>query len=148
MDEETQGHRVYPSLADLLIQWGRAKPLSGVLVGNSSRTKEFYCCARDGAARTAIQFQLAKDGDTIYSFGLHYHQFERVEEEERVDWEEMNLTSYAMLLPLEMGKTENGKHLCALVSSDWMCLGEDGRLVNPHMVVLKKEFEKWRRNEN
>lgn len=145
IDEEPKGFVIYPNVAALMLDWNLGKPISGVLVGgNHGEDCEFYCCAKVAGDRIAIQLQMAADNVPIYSFGLHYHKFECVENDELIDWNEINISNYAVLLPYKLNEVGTNEHMLALITSDWKSMGERGKLVDSYTVVLENEFEDWK----
>lgn len=146
VDLESMGHVNYSSVQALMQQWNDKNPISGVLVGTKIEQQEFFCCVKGVGAKVAIQFQTVEGRNPVYKFGLHYHEFELVEEDELVDWEELTLSNYAVLLPLNTEAQDDDRHQYAMITSDWRTLGETGSLEEPYTVVLECEFDDWKDN--
>ena len=140
---EPQGYQIYSSIGALISDWGQKKAISGILVGGNNTVTEFYCCVRTLTGKIAVQF--TRVGEPVYEFGLHYHEFERLVEDEFVDWEELSPSRYAVLLHLvNEDEEEDEKHMCAMITSDWKSMGWGGTMVEPHKVILDKEFNAWK----
>lgn len=146
MDEQPQGHLVYNSLAQLYMDFSRHEAISMVVCTVDQGEYDFYCCARGGGIKQAVQFRVKEGGESTYKYGLHYHEFEVVEQNDVIDWDEITPTKYSLLLPLMINPSPDDPHLFAMITDDWKCMGESSNdLVFPHTYLLDKELAHWRK---
>ena len=146
VEVELQGYVVYATHVALIESWIQYKPLSGVLVtavdeaGNANH--EFYCCVKEVDGKKAIQFELKGEQFGEYIFGLYYHSYEMVNEIEKIDWNKLTVSKYAILLP-KIIEAEDGKHEYATVTSDWMTTDRWGSITQSHCQLLVEELHMW-----
>ena len=140
---EPQGFFVYRTMGNLLMEWSHNKPMSVVLVRVGCVGYEFYCCVSGYDGKRAVQL-IVKEGSTaVYKFGLHYLEYELVEEDLNIGWNELSIANYGILLPMK--SKQSLKHQYALITSDWRCLSGDEDLVFPQRQILDDEVEEWRK---
>ena len=147
-DEETpefeeRGFVIYGNLGVPLADFNQAKPMSLVCTRGEDGGPDFYCCVRQFGNKIAMQLKVDWDVAPIYRFGMYYFNFEMVDVEEIVDWNEVYAAKYCMLLPIDEMVATQGKHEYAVISSDWSCLGKDGYFVQSYKHILRVELESW-----
>ena len=92
-----------------------------------------------------LRLKKGKGDSTIFRFGLHYHEFQVVEDGagDSVDWDEVSVSEYGVLLPLDLAPKPGQSKKFALVTSKWRVLDKDRNLARPCDSVLEKEFDSW-----
>jgi len=141
---EERGHVIYGSIGNVVVDFNQHKPVSVVAVRGENGKPEFHCCVRNFGQKLAMQLELREEEGSLWRFGLHYFNFRMMEGGEKIEWKEMCIHKYAMMLPLERKVAEEGKNQYAVISSDWSCLGKNGVFVAAHEQVSETELETWR----
>ena len=133
-DETNQKHQaqsfvVCSSLASLLQDFVTGKPISSIVVGS-----KVYGCYRRGDSTCLLRFNLVPGTRAALHYGLHYHTMES-EEVDGMLLGDILVTSYGLLLPMELDQCGRDKQFC-LVTSDWRTLDSDGKLVQPYQCLV------------
>ena len=135
-DHKPQGYYVYGSAEKLEMEVNSFRPVSGVVTFTEDGY-EYYCCCKGGSkGKQAVELHL-RGGVGNYKFGLVYNKVEIVEDEDRMDWDEIAINRYCIWLPQEGGY--------AMITSEWTTLDEEGKLGFPKRRILNEEFGNWRK---
>ena len=144
VDWEPQGHVVYSSISSLALAWTACKPISVVISKADGGYHAYYCCVKVDGRKCAVEFGLNDDGEVSkYFFGLHYHQFEMLDNRDLMEWDEINISQYGLLLPLDLRAPDMSQQWHSVITSKWKCISESGRKVKPHQYLAELELEDW-----